>query len=446
MIAVPAIAVALWAGDVPLRARTVDLRTSLSSLGIVFGLAGFAAYAVNLVLGGRWWFTERLFGGLDRMYRAHRANGQWAFSLLLAHGVLMVAATSRSLGDAVDLLLPSGGWSVTLGALAFAGMSVALATALWARLGHETFLWVHRIFGAAFLVALIHVFRSPDLQASFPGLRAYLLVLGLAGVASFVYRSVLGDTLVKRSDYRVFGLHHLDEKVMEIEMETLGDPVRFVPGQFVFVRFDSESLRRAFYPLDMESEGHFGVVRLRPGAIANQYHPFSITSAVGERNLRIAVKAVGDYTTAMRRLEPGARVNVEGPYGSFSHLAVGNDKQVWVAGGIGITPFLSMARSLEGEPFEIDLFYAMEHGGEAYFLDELFAIADANPLLKIVPIRRDALGFVTADDIAAVSADLHEREVLLCGPPMMMDGLTKQFIDLGVDRNRVHFEQFRFTG
>ena len=446
MIAVPAVAVALWAGNVPLRTRTVDLRTSVSSLGIVFGLAGFAAYGVNLFLGGRWWFTERLFGGLDRMYRAHRANGKWAFGLLGAHGVLMLAAASRSLGDAVDVLLPSGGWSVTLGTLAFAGMSVALAAALWTRLGHETFLWVHRILGAAFVVALFHVFRSPDLQASSPALRIYLLAVGIAGVASFLYRSVMGDTLVRRSDFRVSRLHHLDEKVMEIEMVPVGDRVRFVPGQFVFVRFDSESLRRAFYPLDMESEGHFGVVRLRPGAIANQYHPFSITSGVAEESLRIAVKAVGDYTSAMRLLEPGARVDVEGPYGSFSHLAVRNDKQIWVAGGIGITPFLSMARSLAGEPFEIDLFYAMEHGGEAYFLDELFEIADANPRLKIVPMKRDAIGFVTAGDIAAVSTDLHERDILLCGPPMMMESLTMQFVELGVDRTRVHFEQFRFTG
>ena len=95
MVAVPAVAVALWAGDVPLRTRTVDLRTSLSSLGIVFGLAGFSAYGVNLFLGGRWWFTERLFGGLDRMYRAHRANGKWAYWLLGAHGVLMLGAATH---------------------------------------------------------------------------------------------------------------------------------------------------------------------------------------------------------------------------------------------------------------------------------------------------------------------------------------------------------------
>ena len=61
------------------------------------------------------------------------------------------------------------------------------------------------------------------------------------------------------------------------------------------------------------------VFSVRAGEIGNQFHPFSITSSPGEPRLRITVKAVGDYTRALRRLEPGADAVVEGPYGSFSH-------------------------------------------------------------------------------------------------------------------------------
>src|SRR5918998_4009908 len=77
------IPLALYAGSEPLDSRFVNSYATLTSLAVACALAGTAAFALNLVLGARIRLVERLFGGLDRMYVAHRLNGQIAFALLL---------------------------------------------------------------------------------------------------------------------------------------------------------------------------------------------------------------------------------------------------------------------------------------------------------------------------------------------------------------------------
>jgi predicted ferric reductase len=438
--------VALWAGAVPFEVRFATLQTSLTAVGAAFGVAGVTSFALNLVLGARLKPFDGFFGGLDNLYRIHRMNGRAAFLLLLVHGALIVSAQATvSLGNAFTFLLPTSSWTVTLGLIALLGMAVSIGFTLYGHLGHEAFVYVQRTFGVIFLVGSLHVFLTPGTKAVSPALRYYLLaVIGL-GIAGFVYRSVLGESLVPRHDYTIAAVNHLGPGVMEIAMSPVDEPLNFIPGQFVFVTFRSDTLKRHLRPFSIFSEGQFGVLIMKPGAVAHQYHPFSITSPPDGRTLSVVVKAVGDYTHAMEVLERGAGARVEGPFGAFSHLKVDNPRQIWVAGGIGITPFLSMARSLEPSEREIDFYYAMEDGHQGYYLDEFYAIADRVPRFRVIPIRRDRLGFVTADDIAGVSRNLEAKDILICGPPPMVQALTAQLGAAGVPRERIHYELFGFV-
>jgi predicted ferric reductase len=182
--------------------------------------------------------------------------------------------------------------------------------------------------------------------------------------------------------------------------------------------------------------------QLRRGS---EFHPFSITSAPEEGELRLLVKALGDFTSALQRLQPGTHARVEGPYGGLSYTRVPNARQIWIAGGIGVTPFLSMARSLAPTNYEIDFYYCTERGSEAYFEAELFDISEANRRLRVIPIRRDTLGFVTAADVAGASRDLPSKDILICGPPVMIRGLHAQFRQLGVPARQLHTEEFSFA-
>ncbi len=83
-----------------------------------------------------------------------------------------------------------------------------------------------------------------------------------------------------------------------------------------------------------------------------------------------------------------------------------------------------MARSLESDEYEIDFYYAMERGDQGYFLEELNEIADRRPRLRIIPISKDKLGFLTADDVAAVTPDLSGVDILIRWSPAD-DGIAR---------------------
>src|SRR5918996_857442 len=423
-----AVPLALWAGSVALDSRFDGRYATLTSLATLAAYAGTSAFALNLVLGARLRPVEALFGGLERVYDVHRVNGQVAFALLLGHVVLILASRATiSTSTALDLLQPGAGWTVFAGVLAFAGMTIAIALTLFARLGHELFVYVQRSFGVVFLGATYHVFTTNGALEDAPVLNVYMASLATLGIAAWGYRSVLGNVLVRRLKYRVVAVNRLDEFVTEVVMEPRDRPLVFTPGQFLFVNF-REPFSEQFPPF-----------------FRNQFHPFSITSAPGEPTLRITVKAVGDYTRALRTLEPGAEAVVEGPYGSFSSREVPNDRQIWIAGGIGVTPFLSMARSLDGRARDIDFYYCVEHAPEAHFLDELRSISRNRDDFRVVLVPRETDGFLTAERLAREQQDLGSADVLVCGPPAMIESMRSQLGERGLARERFHAEEFGFA-
>jgi predicted ferric reductase len=436
---------ALWAGARPLADGFTGSSSALTSVAVLFGLAGVSSFALNLVLGGRFQAVASFFGGLERLYRIHRINGRVAFVLLVTHALLMVAGrTMVSLSEAMELFSPAAGWNVLYGVIALGAMAVAIVLTLYVRLSHEVFVYVQRSFGFIFLIASLHVFLTPGTKAVSPALTIYLGVLATAGVAAFAYRSLLGDLLIRRRDYEVVAVNELDPSVVEITMSPRNGRVIFTPGQFLFVTFYSSTFEAQFHPFSMTSEGSTAVITLRPGDVHNQFHPFSITSAPDEPNLRITVKAVGDFTTALHKLDEGAAARIEGPYGAFSYLNVPNRRQIWIAGGIGVTPFLSMARSLKDSEYEIDLYYGMKSTTQGYFLDELLALGERKSSLRVIPFPEDELGFISTQELEARSGNLAAADILICGPPAMIDNLRSQLVAAGISERKIHFEKFGF--
>lgn len=315
--------VVLWAAARPLDSRFASTTATLASLANITGLAGTAAFAANLVIGSRVRAIVRLFGGPEAMYAAHRRLGVYALGLLAAHAVLATGrAAADSAEDALGLFLPTSGWAVFAGSIALACMTAALAMTFFAQLTHETFVVVQRALGVTFAVAALHALGVPGTRSSTP-LLVFFAVLTAVALSAFAYRSFLARFLARRHRYAVARVNRLDQSVVEIRLEPVGRAMSFLPGQFVFVSF-------------------------RADAVGREPHPFSIASSPRASTLDFVVKALGDHTAALMTLPPGAFADIEGPYGAFSYLNVPNVRQIWIAGGIGVTPFLSMARSLEG--------------------------------------------------------------------------------------------------
>jgi predicted ferric reductase len=175
-----------------------------------------------------------------------------------------------------------------------------------------------------------------------------------------------------------------------------------------------------------------------------EYHPFTISSVPGTPQFRVLVKALGDCTTRMQHLHAGVIARVQGPYGALFRAMDFTRPQLWLAGGIGITPFLPMAAALPADAAGVDLYYFARDAGEAFGLDALRNAAANHPRLRVYArlANDDAQAMRAA--VLASSAPLGAREVYLCGPPGMVQSALAWLAAAGVAPEQIHAERFDF--
>jgi predicted ferric reductase len=303
-------------------------------------------------------------------------------------------------------------------------MVVLLFITFFVKLPYRFWLFTHRFLGVAFLFSGLHIiFVNSDAYRDVP-MKIYLILWLVIGIASYMYRTVLGNIFVKRSPYRVITVAE-NNSVIGMELEPMQKKIDFKPGQFVFIRF-----RWA------DEEG-----------IISEAHPFSIASGESEGVIRLYVKALGDYTAGLKLLKPGTIAEIEGAFGRFVPANYGSAPQVWIAGGIGITPYLSMVRSLQEMPQQIYLIHSVktqEEIAEKHVLQDL--IPQNYPNFKFIPFVSDEMGkFIDAEFIDQQVGGLAGKEIFICGPPPMMKSLRAQLNQRGIPNRRIHSEEFAMT-
>jgi predicted ferric reductase len=409
-VALPAGNGALWAAfPPPDDGRPEYLR---QVLGEAVGSTAVLLFATALVLATRARRLEGFFGGLDRMYRTHRRAGQWGFALLVGH-VVVIPWTGASPGGTPSGLLAAGGFLVLV--LLSVGPRLPVARRL-VTVSYGAWRRSHRLVGVFFVVSLPHALLVDQLVDTAPG--PFLLLWGayVAGIAAYGHTLLLARFVRPRRSYQVRAVRRLDPATVEVVLAPRGARrLAFRPGQFVFVTFHQRGLREP--------------------------HPFTVSSAPAEEVLRLTIRSAGRFTGRVHRdLEPGIRATVEGGYGMLDHTR-GRPRQVWVAGGIGITPFLSWLRAgVDGR--SVDLFHAVRSPEDALFRDELEGHADAR--LRVHLVVTSESGRLTAERIAAAVGRVDDVDIYLCGPEPMTTGLAAGFRRLGVPRAAIHVELAAF--
>lgn len=416
MVGIPAL---LWFRATAQTPRFENFSAIMMSLGQLLGLAGMSLFAVNLLLSARLRWVESLFFGLNRVYSAHSRYGQIAFIALLFHPLfLAIRYGAGSWRNAAQFLLPSRNWPIDFGIAALWLMILLIILTIYAHLKYHIWKWTHKFFGFAFFLASLHVLLIPGAPIHYAPLRWYILTLSALGLLAYLYRSVFGRFFVRRFHATVSDLRSFPN-VTQITFAFAHKRMNFLPGQFVFIRFQDKT-------------------------IGKEEHPFSIISSPEDETISIAVKNLGDYTSRLSALTIGTPVSIEGPFGRFSYLTTPSTQQLWIAGGIGITPFLSMARSLHLHPdYHVDLYYCVKNKNESVYIHALQEIERlCSGLFRVILFCSDSQGFVTAEHIAKMSSGLENKEFFLCAPPVMIHALTKQFLGRGVQARAIHSEEF----
>lgn len=404
-----------------------------SYAGQLIGAEAVLLLSLSLVLVSTLPWVEEWFDGIDRAAVWHRRLAITGLVLLLPHIVLSSNGNHSRIGPQLGVLGLLGLLGLALWAILPRWRSVVprllrpVVTAL-GRLpgvrhvrrvtgGYERWRALHRTTGAFVAFGFFHGVLDGTPWAAAPVLRWTYVAAGALGLGFYLYRELLARFFVSLHDYQVAAVTPVSEAIVEIALRPLGRPLRFSPGQFAMVYL----------------EGRDGWHR----------HPFTIASAPEEELVRFTVKELGDYTARLRdTVEPGMPAVIGGPHGRFSH-AKGTDRQLWIAGGVGVAPFLSWMRALDGtlDGKKVDFFYSAE--GEPPFGDEIAAIAGGHEELAVHVVDTAVDGRLTPEQVLeAVGGDVRGVSVFMCGPTGMLRSFRPGLRRAGVPARRIHHEYF----
>ncbi|HEX7660096.1 MAG TPA: ferric reductase-like transmembrane domain-containing protein [Pseudonocardiaceae bacterium] len=390
----------------------------LSGLAILVGAVAYAMMATNLFLAIRRPFLEKLFGPLDRVYLAHRLIGTSILGVLTLHVVLIPIA---SVVDSGVSILTNPGAAIPLGVLGILLLVGSIVLSVNPNVSYSTWQRVHLATGLAFLVLTAHMLAGASAWVSLASPAGVVLGLfALLGVVSLVIRLV--DKA--RGGVRYTIVDALPrERGLEIVLRPEGSggigPHR--PGQFVFLTAAAGN---------------------RP-----ETHPFTLTNMGDAGQLSLLIRSSGDWTSQARTgLAVGDRVRVDGPFGAFTpSVDTGAPQhQVWVAGGAGITPFLSVLRTANGSTDrQVELVVAARDAADMPCWDELSTFARDLPWLTLTPAfsaQGDRLDDDTVDRLVAGKPT--GTAWYLCGPAGLIAIVQRKLNQ--VPGALVHHEQYEW--
>jgi len=386
--------------------------------GEIIGSINIVLMSFSLFLSTRPKWVEPYFGGLDKMYVTHRQIATAAFLMIFVHVLTVpISVTGWKLGNYLAVFAFTGIVSTVLITLA---PRIAFLNKLTGGT-YEGWKKLKRFIGIFFIAAFIHSLTIGNPLNAFIAIN-WVQLFFIFGAVSYLYTEIFGRFFKKYAPYTVEVVKHPNASTTEVTMRAKkGSIKRQRAGQFLFVRFPNDK-------------------------VLNESHPFTISSAPEEDVLRLTIKASGDFTRELYgRLKEGTDAIIEGAYGMFDYKT-GRQKQIWIAGGIGLTPFLSFVRDMDGHlAHDVNFFYTVRHPEEALFMDEIQEAAKKNPRLK-ASIRCTATeGSLTVEDIVKnTGGNLSDHDVYMCGPLPMIQAFEKKFLSLGVPENNIHYEEFNF--
>lgn len=420
---IPAI---LWAMAFPIQYRfagdnlSETFSLTVNAIGQLLGLIGMAMFALNFILSARLKSVEGFFGGMNRVYIAHHIIGGLSFILLLFHPLFLFAKYIPEAGQgAVKFFFLSADQSVNFGVVSLGLLIIFLVITFFVKIPYQYWKFTHKFLSLAFFFGALHVAMIPSDVTSVKMLQYYMWAVILLAYGAILYRTILGALLVPTERFIIEEIVQVTPSIWEIGLKhEKGKAFNFEAGQFIFIGFPKVNALR-------------------------EVHPFSISGAPNGDRIRVGIKGLGDYTKQLGLLKVGDVAQVEGPFGRTSYRYYANKKQIWIAGGIGITPFLGMARDLKTEDgYEVDLYFSLVDRTDTPFVSELEEIAKRNPNFHFYPWYSKEVGFLNADAIVTQSQTVLGKEIFLCGPPPMMKSIKEQFKKYGIDPKDIHSEEF----
>ncbi len=406
-------------------------RTFWVEFGVGLGFVGLSMMGVQFALTARFrWIAGKI--GMDSMLHFHRQAGIVGFFFVLAHPIVLILANR----DYLDFFDPRVNFMRTA-ALVFAlvALLAIVGLSIWRKTLRFPYQWwrlSHGVLSASvILIGLGHTLMVGH-YVSIWWKQAMWIALVAASILLLIQMRLLRPWGTSRRPWRVEGLIQETERVWTLQLVPLKhDGLQFRAGQCVWLSVGST-------PFTLES------------------HPFTISSSAEvPEQIRITIKELGDWTSNIGKTKPGTPAFLEGPYGAFILPEDDSVTMVMIAGGIGVTPFLSMLRTMRdrGDTRRVLLIFGgatLDRLPLQNDLDDLSSVLD----LKIVKVLEDPpddwngeRGFITSEILQRQKADYESSKTFyfVCGPEPMMDVVEKALLKHDVPMHRILSERFEIA-
>jgi 3-phenylpropionate/trans-cinnamate dioxygenase ferredoxin reductase subunit len=414
--------------------RSGDDSPLLSQLSVGMGLLATSFLVCAVVLPSRLRSLTRTFG-IEGVLGIHRFVGLLVALLVLTHIALVMAANPANV-ELLDIVHAPGRARAATGATVALGGLIGLSL-LRKRLRHryEVWRWVHlALAGSMLVLTALHIWWLDHLVRD-AAMRAWLTVLALGVLGVLAYRWLWRPVFGAQSEFVVREVRPETDTVSTLVLEPRRDrhglgrrSLNFAPGQFAWLRLNP-SIRAEEHPFTIASSAHTG-----------EWTEFTI-------------RHIGDFTRTIRRLRPGSPVWIDGPHGAFSVDLQPSTGLVMVAGGVGITPMMSMLRTLahrhDRRPHR--LVVVAKTTDELLFREELSQLKERLDLTVMELLRQPPEGWTGAT--GAVDEKLlttllpgkfrrNQLDYFLCGPPALVNDVLTVLAGMDIPPPRIHTEQF----
>jgi predicted ferric reductase len=365
--------------------------------------------------------------GIDIILQYHRKIAIVAVVLILLHPFLLLIEQPAR----IVLFNPFAGTHASrFGLFALFILVLVVLLSVWReRLGlsYERWRVSHALLGVTALIAAQAHVSLAGLYINTTWKQVFWITSSLVLVSLVGYLRLVKPALQKRHPWRVVDVHDEGAQTFQLTLEPIEHPgLHFEPGQFAWLKLHS--------PWSVDE------------------HPYSLASSA-ERPKRISfgIKVLGDFSRRVPEIAEGTRVYLEGPHGAFSIDRFQAPGFVFIAGGIGITPFMSflhtMADRRDSRP--VTLIYGGQTVDALAFRDQIEALEESLQLDVVYVIEdppedwEHEEGLVTADLLERrLPRERFVRSFLLCGPPVMLASVEKTLRDYGVPQDHIHLERF----
>jgi predicted ferric reductase len=401
-----------------------------TEFSVALGYSGLAIMGLQVGLTARFRYVTEPWGE-DVIYHFHRRISLVALVLVVAHPLILFIVRPQLLA----LLNPiSAPWRARFAALSIysliALVVMALCRAKW-KIRYET--WHHIHVGLAVLAigaGLVHMVGW-GFYLNAPWKRGLWIGLPILWACLLVYVRIVKPFLMLRRPFRVVEVRPERGDCYTLAMQPEGHPgFRFEPGQFGWL---------TVYGTPFKITGH----------------PFSFSSSA-EANGRVemTIRNLGDFTSTIGRVPVGRRVYLDGPYGTFALGRNPADTYVLIAGGVGITPMMSILRTLadRGDSRQVVLLYGNRDWDSVTFREELEALAPRLNLTVVTVLSSPPdgwtgeCGYIDAEVFRRhLSPPYSDHEYFICGPDVMMDAIESALGALHVPMSRYHSERYSFV-